>query len=83
MQTGIFGRSLGLLCGALLFTLVGCRDEGPAKTAGQEIEKTVEMASQSSPDTLETLGSKVDDAVEQTHETAKENEPTSDEPGPE
>ncbi len=65
-------RLLCLLYAVLLLTLVGgCRDEGPAETAGRQVDEAVEMASERSEGTLETLGA---EAVEETEEAAKEIE---------
>jgi hypothetical protein len=50
---------MGLMLGALVIGLIGCKKEGPAERAGKEIDKTADKAGQQ----MEKAGDKVKDTV--------------------
>ena len=49
----------------------GCREEGPAESAGRQIDEAVEEMQEGTEGALEDLGEEMDEAIEETEEAAR------------
>lgn len=67
------GKRLGtmMVAGMFLAVLSGCQKEGPAETAGKQLDSAVEKAADAVDDAAEKAGQRIEEAGDRIKDAAK------------